>query len=94
MTDPSRIKPVVEWRVQNCHEPKVIGDRKSCPVCWGKGRWPAISDRQWAEFGGSRGCDYTQRCGYCRATGHVKAGPADIERGAFISFIADMKAPR
>lgn len=43
-----------------------------CPVCFGKGQWPAISDRQWAAHGGRQGCDYIQRCGFCRGTGTVK----------------------
>lgn len=44
-----------------------------CPVCWGKGEWPAISDREWHAHAGRRGCDYIRRCGFCRAAGEVKA---------------------
>ncbi len=46
-----------------------LTNREPCMVCWGKGEWPAISDREWAAHGGRRGPDYIQRCGYCRGTG-------------------------
>lgn len=45
----------------------------SCPVCWGKGKWPAISDSYWHKYGGTRGCDYIKSCPFCCGTGEVKA---------------------
>lgn len=43
-----------------------------CPVCWGKGKWPAISDSYWHKYGGTRGCDYIRSCPFCCGTALVK----------------------
>jgi hypothetical protein len=55
---------------------KVAAPKVSCPVCWGRGKWPAISDRNWFGVGATRTPDYIQSCPFCCGTGEVKAKSA------------------
>lgn len=64
---------------------RAAAPKVACPICWGKGKWPAISDRNWFGRGATRTCDYIQSCPYCCGTGEVKAslppakpGPSDM----------------
>lgn len=71
-----------DWRCSNCHEPKVVGDRQSCPICWGKGTWLGYSDAEWARNGGRKPPTTQMRCGNCRGLGHVKHYPSHVQQEA------------